>query len=555
MQGDSPEHHELRGRHYAEAKGWEVVKFYRLEAMSGKSVMGYSETQKMMQDIKTGAITGLIFSKLARLARNTKELLEFADFFRDNDADLISLEEAIDTSTPAGRLFYSMIAAMAQWEREEISARISASVPIRAKLGKRLGGVPAYGYAWDGKQFVLDEQEAPVRKLMYDLYIKYKRKKTVARELNNLGYRTRNGLLFTDTTIERLIKDPIAKGIRRANWKDTKSNIKPESEWVLLPAPAIISEDTYNMCNSILQVPKDKPRRGRQPMHLLAGYVYCEFCDKKMYVFHEHLSNYKCNSCKNRIQASDLEEIYHGQLKTFLLTDEDVKAYNEKNDVRMKEKMKLLKTVSIEVEQLRKKMNNIFDMRSSNEMTKERFAEQYWPLEERLGQLEKQLPELQADVDFLKIEYASSDIVLSDARNLYDSWLDMAFENKRSIVETITDRITVGKEDVNLKLAYLPTFARNGGNKQHADKHVLPISELNISVKIRNKAYPKQLSTIGDHIRKRRLDLKLFQRELAEMVGVHDVDVCKWENNKVMIPESCQEKIIAFLGYNPAEKV
>ena len=89
----------------------------------------------------------------------------------------------------------------------------------------------------------------------------------------------------------------------------------------------------------------------------------------------------------------------------------------------------------------------------------------------------------------------------------------------------------------------------------NVNKHVLPISELNISVKIRNKAYPKQLLTIGDHVRKRRLDLKLFQRELAEMVGVQEVDVCKWENNKVMIPESCQEKIIAFLGYNPAEKV
>ena len=469
MQGDSPEHHELRGRHYAEAKGWNIAKFYRLEAMSGKSVMGYSETQRMMEDIQKGEISGLIFSKLARLARNTKELLEFADFFKDNEADLISLEEAIDTSTPAGRLFYSMIAAMAQWEREEISARISASVPIRAKLGKRLGGVAAYGYAWDGKQFVLDEKEAPVRKLMYELYLKYKRKKTVARELNNLGYRTRNGLPFSDTTIERLIKDPIAKGTRRANWKDTKSNIKPESEWVLLPAPSIISEEVYNECNSLIQVQKDKPRRGKQPMHLLAGYVFCEFCDKKMYVFHEHLSNYKCQTCKNRIQASSLEEIYHSQLKSFLLTDADVSAYNKQTDARIKEKEELLSTVTAEAEQLRKKLNHIFDMRSSNEMTKKRFAEQYWPIEKRLGQLEKQLPELQADVDFLKISYASSDVVLQNAKDLYDRWPAIPFEEKRNIVETITNKITIGKEDVHLSLAYLPNNqpSLNGGNKQH----------------------------------------------------------------------------------------
>src|ERR1043165_10201 len=84
--GESPEHHEKRARLYAESKGWNVVTVYHLEALSGKSVMGYAETKRMLEDIKSGAITGLIFSKLARLARNTKELLEFSEIFKQENA-------------------------------------------------------------------------------------------------------------------------------------------------------------------------------------------------------------------------------------------------------------------------------------------------------------------------------------------------------------------------------------------------------------------------------------------------------------------------------------
>lgn len=471
VKDESPEHHEERARLYAQAKGWNIVKIYRLDAVSGKSVMEHPQAKRMLEDIKNGTITGLIFSKLARLARNTKELLEFSEIFRAYDADLISLSESIDTSSPAGRLFYTMIAALTEWERSEIADRVKASVPIRARLNKPLGGQASFGYRWDDKELVIDSHEAPVRKLVYELFIKHKRKGAVALELNKLGHRTRNGSLFSDTTIGRLLEDPIAKGIRRANYTQSlgeKKNwtMKPEDEWILQPCPSIVSEDVWNECQGILEQQKITYKKpAKRPVHLFTNIVYCD-CGQKMYIPSES-KKYCCTKCKtNKILKDDLEEIYYLNLKSFLLTDEHLESILSKADAVLASKSEELQVLQKDKQRLGEEMDKLINLHMSGEIPKEGFGKYYNPLNERVKQIEKTIPAIQAEMDFIKIQYLDNDKVLQEAKNLYNRWPQLETESKRAIVEEITNKIVISNDEIKIKFSYTPSLNKITADSQ-----------------------------------------------------------------------------------------
>lgn len=458
--GESPQHHEARARMYAESKGWQVAEVYHLEGVSGKDVMSHPETARMLADIKRGHITGLIFSKLARLARNTRHLLDLADVFEKYKADLVSLHESIDTSTPAGRLFYTLFAAMAQWEREEIAERVAASVPIRAKLGKPLGGVAPYGYRWVDKQLQPDETEAPIRKLMLELFVQHRRVKTVTRELNQRGYRSRNGKLWTPKVVTDLITRTDAKGVHLVNYtshngSSGKPELKPQEEWVHVAIPPIVPEELWERCNLIMGEMRNNRRpRGRRPVQPFAGLVKCQ-CGGMMYVPSNN-PKYVCRRCRNKIPITDLESIYHEQLKGFFV-GEVAATFEPAAQESIRQREAMLSQLEAERQKVRQQTDTVFELLMAGQLTKDSFAERHRPLEQRLAQLGTELPRLQAELDYLRISLVSGQQVLEDAKSLHDHWPTLDNTEKRQVIENITEAIVIGDSEVTINLSYLPS--------------------------------------------------------------------------------------------------
>jgi site-specific DNA recombinase len=458
--GESPAHHLERAKTYAAARGWTVKEVYDLAGISGKSVKEHPEARRMMDDIKRHHITGIIFSKLARLARNTKELLEFSDFFRDQQADLVSLQDAIDTSTPSGRMFYTFQAAQAQWEREEIADRQKASILVRAKLGKTINGQAPYGYQWQDRKLVVQPDEVPVRRKMYELFLQYRRKGTVAKLLNAAGHRTRAGHIFHDITVTRMLTCPSAKGIYYFNrirktgpWAGTE---KPEEEWGKAQCEAIVTEDLWNQVNRIIEEQlKSWKKPGKVPMNPFGNRIWCQ-CGGKMYARTDS-PKYHCRKCNRKIPVETFEELMRQELHQFYGSKEQVAIRLNDAKKHRTDTEQALTALQRQIQKVRDEMTQTHKLYLEGGITVQGFGQFYKPAEERLNQLLAELPKLEADVCRLKVDQVSVEEVIHEARNLYEQWPKMGVDQKRAVVESIFEKVEIGEGKINITYSGLPS--------------------------------------------------------------------------------------------------
>ncbi len=124
-------------RTYAESKGL-AYEIYTDVGVSG-SKDRRPQLDRLMADARRGRFDTVLVWKFDRFARSLKHLVTALDEFKGLGIRFISLTEAVDTETSIGRVLFSIIGAMAQFERDLIQERVLAGLDRARKQGKTLG--------------------------------------------------------------------------------------------------------------------------------------------------------------------------------------------------------------------------------------------------------------------------------------------------------------------------------------------------------------------------------------------------------------------------------
>ena len=123
---------------------------------------------------------------------------DFEDFMviaQEHEVEFISLKENFDTTNAMGKAMLRVALVFAQLEREQVSERVSDVMVYRAEQGLHNGGVPPYGYDVINKELIPHKKEKKTVEFVFNHFIETKSTAAVAKELNSMGIKNRNGSL------------------------------------------------------------------------------------------------------------------------------------------------------------------------------------------------------------------------------------------------------------------------------------------------------------------------------------------------------------------------
>ena len=136
--GQDPETQLIALREYAGHRGLTIIDEYVDIGISGAKDRR-PELDRLMSDARRRRFDVVLVARFDRFAPSTKHLVLALDEFNSLGVDFVSLNESIDTSTPMGKMIFTVIGAVAELERSLIRERVMMGLDRAKRQGKRLG--------------------------------------------------------------------------------------------------------------------------------------------------------------------------------------------------------------------------------------------------------------------------------------------------------------------------------------------------------------------------------------------------------------------------------
>ncbi|MEM8885177.1 MAG: recombinase family protein [Planctomycetota bacterium] len=206
QEGVSLEAQKTRIHAYAEAHGYVVSAVEIEEGVSGKT-LARPALQNALRRLRRCEADGLAVMRLDRLSRATSDVLALVARSEQERWALHSVSESLDTSTPHGRFAVTILAGLAQMERETIAERTKTALGELRRQGKRISGKPPLGFAFDDGRLVPVEREQIVLQEMERLRGDGFGARRIAGQLNEGGVvNPRTGRLWSPSTVASILR-------------------------------------------------------------------------------------------------------------------------------------------------------------------------------------------------------------------------------------------------------------------------------------------------------------------------------------------------------------
>lgn len=420
-EGYSIEGQEKRLKSYCEINDWGK---YELFVDAGKSAGSTDRAGLQNLISRLDEFDLILVYKLDRLTRSVRDLMSLLDTFEKHDVKFRSATEVFDTTSAIGKLFITLVGAMAEWERSTIAERTSQGRKMSAEKGNYTAPVPFYYDKIDGKLYPNENRK--VVEYMAERVKAGVSLRAVAVELNNSKYMPPQSDLWNKNKIKDVLVAPVTRGHTQI------SDVFIENSH-----EAIISESDYEAILSTISTRKHS--RGLKHTSVFRGLLSCHQCGQRLTlaitkrkkkndeIF--QYSHYSCARCKADKSVRSVNVIFSEVERAFLhyIKHSDLEAYEDKPTEKPNESI-------IDVEKIKQQRKKYQQAWAKDLMSDEEFEELIKETDELLDQHNKQL------IDEKKKETNSDQI--KTARNLIlKGWSNMSDEDKETMLSSTISKI------------------------------------------------------------------------------------------------------------------